>query len=99
MRRTATPSSRNRIHVRSSHWELERPLPCPPLLSLSLLARGQVVPTGPAPGDVFNTGAQCTITWDADKTGAWKSLGIELMTGDNFNMVHLTSESPPLTSL
>jgi len=61
------------------------------LLSIPLLARADVVPTEPAPGDVFNAGAQCTINWNLDTTGQWKSLGIELMTGDNLGMVHLTT--------
>jgi hypothetical protein len=50
-------------------------------------------PSEPGPGDVFNQGANCPIAWDADTSGAWKEMYIELMTGDNFNMVHLTSES------
>lgn len=32
---------------------------------------------------------------DADTTGTWTTMYIELMTGDNFNQVHLKSESPP----
>ena len=55
------------------------------------LVRADVVPTGPAPGDIFNEGTTCNIAWTADTTGAWKTTNIELMTGDNLNMVHLTS--------
>lgn len=58
-----------------------------------LLVRADVTPTGPAPGDVFNQGSNCVITWsgDTNSTTNWKNMAIELMTGDNINMVHLTS--------
>ncbi|KAI9440836.1 hypothetical protein H4582DRAFT_1811769 [Lactarius indigo] len=48
-------------------------------------------PLGPGPGDIFNEGSTCHITWTPDASGVWKTLNIELMTGDNFNMVHLTT--------
>lgn len=51
------------------------------------------VPTAPAPGDTFNEGSTCTVSWTPDTTGEWKTMNIELMSGDNFNMLHLTSEA------
>lgn len=64
----------------------------PALLSLVTLVSADPDPQEPGPGAVFNEGATCHIAWGADTTGAWKSMAIELMTGDNWNMVHLTSE-------
>ena len=63
------------------------------VLSFALAALADVTPTEPGPGDVFQQGGSCTIGWNPDQTGTWKELNIELMTGDNFNMVHLTSPS------
>ena len=63
------------------------------VLSFALVALAEVTPTNPGPGDVFQQGGSCTIGWNPDTTGTWKTLNIELMTGDNFNMVHLTSSS------
>ena len=57
-----------------------------------LSALADPVPDAPAPGDSFNEGSTCHIGWTADTTGTWKTMNIELMTGDNFNMVQLTSE-------
>jgi hypothetical protein len=48
-------------------------------------------PTEPEPGAIYNTGAKCPISWTPDPSGTWKTMYIELMTGDNINMVHLTS--------
>jgi hypothetical protein len=61
------------------------------ILSTLLVAFADPTPTGPSPGQVFNEGSSCTITWTADPSGVWKTLDIELMTGDNANMVFLTS--------
>jgi len=55
------------------------------------LSRAQVIPTGPAPGDKFISGQDCTIQWDADTTGTWKTAYIELMSGNNIDMIHLTT--------
>ena len=52
---------------------------------------GGVTPTAPGPNDVFNEGANCTFSWTPDPSGVWKQTDVELMTGDNFNMVFLTS--------
>ncbi|KAI5123196.1 hypothetical protein M0805_003963 [Coniferiporia weirii] len=59
------------------------------LPALAVLA--EVVPSEPAPGNIYNEGASCTIQWDADTTGVWTTLNIELMTGSNSDMVHLTT--------
>lgn len=40
-------------------------------------------------GVVDRTGSPCQIGWAPDTTGAWNSMDIELMTGDNLNFVHL----------
>ncbi|KAF9224124.1 hypothetical protein BS17DRAFT_780507 [Gyrodon lividus] len=61
------------------------------LTAAALYVRADPNPTNPGPGDVFIQGQTCTITWDADTTGLWKNMSIELMTGDNFNMVYLTT--------
>lgn len=50
-------------------------------------------PTNPGPGDVFIEGQACAISWSPDTTGVWKTMNIELKTGDNFNMVNLTCAS------
>ena len=61
------------------------------ILSAALVALAQVTPTEPGPGDVDNQGAACNIEWTPDATGIWKSLNIQLMTGDNIKMIPLTS--------
>ncbi|CAE6499379.1 unnamed protein product [Rhizoctonia solani] len=48
-------------------------------------------PTEPSGTSVFNVGQQCTIKWDPDTTSTWKNMNIQLMTGDNFNMIHLST--------
>lgn len=52
-----------------------------------------VTPTRPAPGDVYNEGSTCYIAWKGDtlSTTLWKSMDIELMTGNNTDMVSLAS--------
>lgn len=64
-------------------------------LASALVARADVVPSVPGPGVVYNSGATCHIEWDGDKDSntLWKNMSIELMTGSNFEMVHLTSAS------
>ncbi|VDC05167.1 unnamed protein product [Peniophora sp. CBMAI 1063] len=59
------------------------------VLSSALLgARADPVPNTP---DTGITGKTCTITWAEDTTGNWGETAIELMTGDNQAMVHLTT--------
>ncbi|KAK0452714.1 uncharacterized protein EV420DRAFT_680039 [Desarmillaria tabescens] len=51
-----------------------------------------VVPTVPGPGDSYDEGASCVITWTGDKSStAWKDMAIELMSGSNTAMVHITT--------
>ncbi|KAG6844021.1 hypothetical protein H0H87_010589 [Tephrocybe sp. NHM501043] len=55
--------------------------------------RAVVYPDFPA-GDLQTAGKTCHITWQKDQANsptAWKDMTIQFMTGDNFNMVHLTS--------
>ncbi|KAF5379436.1 hypothetical protein D9615_006516 [Tricholomella constricta] len=69
------------------------------LASASLhVARADVVPTVPGPGIVYREGSTCHIEWDGDagSTTAWKNMAIQLMTGDNFEMVHLTTVATDL---
>ncbi|KAF6753492.1 hypothetical protein DFP72DRAFT_751064, partial [Ephemerocybe angulata] len=57
------------------------------------VVRADVTPSEPGPGTKFNAGTTCTVSWEGDKdsTTAWKDMSIQLMTGDNFAMVHLTT--------
>jgi len=62
----------------------------------SVVATFGVVAAGPNPLEpsdtsVYKVGEKCHITWEPDTTGAWKTMYISLMTGDNYDMVHLTT--------
>ncbi|OBZ73699.1 hypothetical protein A0H81_06253 [Grifola frondosa] len=61
------------------------------LVAAIALVKADPDPTAPGPGDVFKVGGDCLITWDPDTSGTWKTMNIELMTGDNFDMVHITT--------
>ncbi|KAG6818646.1 hypothetical protein H0H93_003181 [Arthromyces matolae] len=63
------------------------------LASTSFLVRADVTPSDPGPGVVYQVGGTCHIAWDKDSTSAtaWQNMAIELMTGDNYNMIHLTT--------
>ncbi|KAH9940740.1 uncharacterized protein BXZ73DRAFT_98570 [Epithele typhae] len=61
------------------------------LLAGSQLVRAEPVPTAPGPGDVFTQGGKCSFSWTPDTTGTWKTMNVELMTGGNLGMVHLTT--------
>lgn len=65
---------------------------------LATFVRAEPNPNDPGPGDVLIQGKPCMIGWDADPTGVWKTMDIDLMTGDNFNMVVLMSTSGLLSS-
>ena len=65
------------------------------LVAGSALVRAEVVPTAPGPGDVFQDGGKCTFTWTADTTGTWKTMNVEIMSGSNLVMNHITSASRP----
>jgi len=63
-------------------------------LASAFLARAQVSPSEPSPGKIYPEGGSCPIAWDGDPkpVDTWKNMDIELMTGDNFEMIHITSE-------
>jgi hypothetical protein len=63
------------------------------VLFTSLLARADVTPSVPGPGIVYTVGGVCHIEWDGDHDSntVWKDMSIELMSGSNFDMIHLTS--------
>jgi len=58
-------------------------------LALVLGVTADPVPLEPSSTSVFDEGGNCTILWTPDTTGVWRVMNIELMTGDNFNQVHL----------
>jgi hypothetical protein len=59
--------------------------------SAAIFVHADPDPTNPGPGDVFIEGQACSINWNPDTTGVWKTMIIQLKTGDNFDMVNLTS--------
>lgn len=61
------------------------------LIASAALVHAEVVPTAPGPGDIFKEGGQCSFTWDADTSGVWKTMNVELMSGSNTGMVHITT--------
>ncbi|KAG7443975.1 uncharacterized protein BT62DRAFT_971781 [Guyanagaster necrorhizus] len=63
------------------------------VISAIIGAYADVVPTVPGPGDSYDEGDTCVIEWTGDKssTTAWKDMAIELMTGSNTAMVHITT--------
>jgi hypothetical protein len=69
------------------------------LAAAAVRVRADPNPTNPGPGDVFIQGKPCTISWDVDPTGVWKSMDIHLMTGNNFDMVTLTGMSSSLLAM
>jgi hypothetical protein len=61
--------------------------------SAVLLSNAIVTPNAPGPGDSFNEGTKCSLSWagDTESTTAWANMAIELMTGKNEAMVHVTT--------
>jgi len=58
-------------------------------LVAAAVVHAAVVPITPPPG---NEGATCTVSWQGDAASTvWGSMAIQLMSGDNLNMVHLTT--------
>ncbi|CAL1714395.1 unnamed protein product [Somion occarium] len=55
------------------------------------VSRAEPVPSEPGPGSSFNEGANCPVTWEVDTTGVWKTMNIELMSGSNLQMNHITT--------
>lgn len=62
------------------------------LVAGAALVRADPNPSEPGPGDIFNEGATCHISWEPDTSGVWKVMNIELMSGSNLNMNHITSQ-------
>jgi hypothetical protein len=62
------------------------------ILPASLIV-ADVAPTVPAPGYVANAGSNCAIGWAGDTSSSttWQNMSIQLMTGDNYDMIALTS--------
>ncbi|KAG7100244.1 hypothetical protein E1B28_002018 [Marasmius oreades] len=60
-------------------------------LAFSPLVRTQATPTEPGPGTVFRQGQTCRTVWTGDKDGKWGNMAVELMTGSDLQMVHLTT--------
>jgi len=65
------------------------------VLSAALGAHAIVTPSEPGPGSVYRAGSTCVVTWtgDNESTTIWKDMAIQLMTGSNYQMVHITSQS------
>lgn len=63
-------------------------------LASPLMVLADVTPSEPSPGSVFKAGQTCLVTWqgDTDSTTVWKGMAIELMSGSNLEMVHVTSK-------
>ncbi|KAG8936010.1 hypothetical protein FRC02_005206 [Tulasnella sp. 418] len=61
------------------------------ILATFALVSGVVAQPSPLTPSTANEGAPCVITWEPDTTGEWKETNIQLMTGDNINMLHITT--------
>ncbi len=70
-------------------------------LASSFVVRADVLPSEPSPGSIYREGQTCSIVWDGDASSQtlWKNMNIQLMTGDNFNMIHVTSKLELCTSI
>ncbi|KAI0924420.1 hypothetical protein AcW2_005305 [Taiwanofungus camphoratus] len=64
-------------------------LPVAALLFAAARVHAAVTPITPGSGAVYNEGAACTVAWEADTTGAWTMMNIDLMTGSNDDTVFL----------
>lgn len=61
-------------------------------MATSFEKRGaDVTPSAPGPGSVFKAGGQCPMEWGVGTASRWKSMTIDLMTGDNQSMVKVTN--------
>lgn len=54
-------------------------------------AHSALVPTAPGPGQTFNEGGDCTLSWNLDTTGKWTSFTVDLMSGSNLAMQTVTN--------
>lgn len=62
-------------------------------LTSPLMVLADVTPSEPGPGSLFKTGSTCLTTWQGDTNSStvWKDMAIELMSGSNVDMVHVTT--------
>ncbi|KAG8949975.1 hypothetical protein FRC04_008054 [Tulasnella sp. 424] len=58
---------------------------------LAALASKALADPSPLTPTTSNVGGDCVISWSADTTGKWTQTNIQLMTGDNWNMVPITT--------
>lgn len=59
------------------------------LAALTGVAFGAITPTSPDSNTVVTVGSDIKALWAADSTGEWNNVEIQLMTGDNLQMVPL----------
>lgn len=57
---------------------------------LALVSKALADPA-PLTPPTSNVGTDCVISWSPDTTGKWTQTNIQLMTGDNWNMVPITT--------
>ncbi|KIO24685.1 hypothetical protein M407DRAFT_244356 [Tulasnella calospora MUT 4182] len=56
-----------------------------------VLASKALADPAPLTPPTTNVGGDCVISWTPDATGKWTETNIQLMTGDNWNMVPITT--------
>lgn len=61
------------------------------LIAPLALVRADPNPTAPGPNSTFTEGTTCSVTWDPDTSGVWTVMNIEFMSGDNLDMVYMTT--------
>ncbi|WWD15648.1 hypothetical protein CI109_100070 [Kwoniella shandongensis] len=61
------------------------------LVSLATLSSATITPTSPDGATVVKVGQEINALWTTDSTDGWNNVEIQLMTGDNFNMVPLAT--------
>ncbi|KAJ9114285.1 hypothetical protein QFC22_005737 [Naganishia vaughanmartiniae] len=63
----------------------------PLLAAFTTLVRADVIPSSPDGSTVVKVGATAEAMWAKDMNGTWTDVTVKLMTGDNFNMVEVTT--------
>ncbi|GAA5909604.1 hypothetical protein JCM6882_003471 [Rhodosporidiobolus microsporus] len=59
--------------------------------ALPLLAHGAIVALEPSSASqVFRAGENCSFSWDYDVGGTWTAMDVDLMSGNNWEMVNVT---------
>lgn len=59
------------------------------IASILPFALAQIIPTSPSGNTVVNAGGDIQALWNADTSGQWTDVEIQLMTGDNLNVSDL----------